>query len=152
MRADASSPASWLSTVWFTAIVAVMSFCLGVGLLATWTAQPTNEDGWAEARERQQTIILWGSATGTAVATLFAGWAWRATARIRFHAAFFAGLALLVMTSAYIRHMQRYLYSLAEVWPPSPAGLEYLASPIIAIYSTSLAIILILAALYLDRS
>ncbi|RYD95303.1 MAG: hypothetical protein EOP50_08200 [Sphingobacteriales bacterium] len=152
MRIDISNRPSWLGTASFAAVIAILTFGLVAGLLATWTEQPPRDDRWADANERQQAIVLWGGASAAVAATLFAGWAWRAPSYIRFHAAFLAGLALLIVTYAYVRHMQHYLQTIEDVWPPSQVGFGYLVSPTIAIYSTALALILIFSALYLDRS
>ena len=122
------------------------------GFLTTWTTPPPRDDRRAEARERQQSIIIWGGVSAAVAAALLAAWAWRAPAHIRFHAAFITGLALLAATYAYIRHMQSYLDSVEDVGPTYSAAYAYLITPSVGFYSTALAHILILSALYLDRT
>ena len=120
-------------------------------VLMTWLAEPPRDDSLWKPMDgyTRETILMWGSWSAGITAGLIAGWAWRSPRRVRFHVGFLSGLLLLVVTFAYTRHMQGYLDVIDGIWP---LWVQSLAVPIVALYSTSLSIILILSAIFCDRS
>ena len=149
VRTDAFQPPSWLSTLLFGASVFLLCLCLTAGFLITWLPETPTGDDWVRGYEQRESLIAWGGFASGAIAAVLAAWAWRSPRVVRFHAAFISGVALLVITFTYVRHVQS--FASAAEHNSTPIGYDYLASPVLVLYSSALALLLILSAIICDR-
>ena len=153
MKPTLNQPVSWLSTILFGAVNSIAAFCVAWILLEAFLLKRPLNDYSPEAREayeRHESIVVYCSSSACAAVSLFAAWAWRSPARVRFHAAFLSGLALLVITLAYVCHMRSYL-DVIDAVGLSYRDYGYYSVPLVSLYSTSFALILILLGICCDR-
>lgn len=150
MRTDDFQNPSRMSTLLFGAVILLLFFCLAAGFLTTWLPQTPNNDDFARGHEKRKSLIFWGGLASGVFAAGLATWLWRSPPRARFHATFLSGLALLLVTFAYVCHIRSYLFSVADVLPPGIAY-GYFSVPLVTLYSTSLALILIVSSICCDR-
>ncbi len=147
---------SWLSTILFALVVGVFFLCLGGGLAATAIPRPTfpedlnqvTEAAYRRAdedRESLQFILMLGSGL---IAAELSGLAWRSPDKLRFNITFFSGLSLLLVTFFHVRAVQN-----AAAEHDDKYEVRYAPVPglVIALMSTTTALVLILTALNLDR-
>jgi hypothetical protein len=84
---------------------------------------------------------------------LVAGLAWDADTARRFHIAFNAGLIVLIITCVYALHAARFFGHIASgSYYPEEFSVSWCAAPVVALYGTTLGLVLIFGALCLDNS
>ena len=153
MKPTLKQPVSWLITILFAAVNSIVAFSVAWILLEAFFLERPLNDYSPEARETYEchkSIVFYGSSLAGPAVSLFAAWAFRSPAHVRFHAAFLSGFALLVITLAYVCHMRSYLDAIDAVGPYRDYG--YYSVPLVTLYLVSLALILILSGFCCDRS
>ena len=108
----------------------------------TWL--PEAIEDYYEGFYRREGFVAWIALAGGLAGCLYAGWAWRSPKPKRFHYCFWAGLSLLCLDLAYIRHISnmRVTEERYDVW----------AAPLVSSVVAALGLILLLTALILDRA
>ena len=127
----------------------VLFYCLTAGFLISWLPQPPSNGDWARIHDQRESIIVWGGFASGVIAAGLAAWLWRAPSGVRFHGAFISGVVLLVITFTYVRHVQSLLADAEHNY--TRISYDHLASPMLALYSTALALTLILSAIICDK-
>lgn len=151
MRTEDFHPPSWLSTLFFGAVIFLLFLCLATLFLMTWLPEPPPIGGedWARAHERRESLISAGGIASGTVAAVLAAWAWRSQGAVRFQVAFISGVGILVITLTYIRHLQSF-FSAAE-HNSTRIGYDHFGYPLLALYSSAVGLLLILSAILRDR-
>ena len=141
---------SWRSTLLFSALVFVPLFLSTTILLSSWLPDPQPGDDWAKWEDQRESLIMWSGLTLGFINAALAGWLWRSPPLVKFHALFISGVLLLVTTLAYVWHVRNIIVSSEDQYVDA-LEYKYGASPLIALYFTALAFVLILSALCNDR-
>jgi hypothetical protein len=136
-----------LSAALFSIATFVVGLCIIAAYADIWLPEPSGPDDtlytpWS-APHRRESDVIWIATTGAFAASIFAAYAWRSPASVRFHCCFWSGLGLLCLSFAYVRHIMKIT--------TTGGGYDVWIAPLLSAFTIALGLVLLLTAMFLDR-